>query len=80
MTSLVFKQQKPKQFQYKPRHKSTKKESVKEPFEEKWLRQRQDARHKSFKLSRMTLLVILLLVVLILMYVLSNIPDDYEIF
>lgn len=79
-TLLVFKQDKPKRFQYKPRHQSEEKESVKASFEEKWLQQRQDARHKHFKLSRMGLLVILLIVVLILMYVLSTIPDDYEIF
>jgi hypothetical protein len=76
----VLKQQKYKRFNYKPRFQDGNKDSQKESFEEKWLRERQGNRHKTFKMSRLTLLLILLVVVLILMYVLSNISDDYALF
>jgi hypothetical protein len=77
---LVLKQQKHKRFSYKPRFQDGHKTSEKESFEDKWLRERHGSRHKTFKMSRLTLLLILLAVVLILMYVLSNISDEYALF
>ena len=76
----MLKQQKYKRFNYKPRFQDSDKVFQNESFEEKWLRERQGNRHKTFKISRLTLLLILLLVVLILMYVLANISDDYALF
>lgn len=69
----MLKQPKYKQFNYKPRFQEGQEPSNKEKFEENWNRVRKNARHKTFKMSRLTLLLILLVVVLILMYVLSDI-------
>lgn len=76
----MLKQQKYKRFNYKPRYQDGNKATQKESFEEKWLREKQGNRHKTFKMSRLTLLLVLLAVVLILMYVLSNISDEYALF
>lgn len=76
----MLKQQKYKRFNYKPRYQDGNKATRKESFEEKWLREKQGNRHKTFKMPRLTLLLILLAVVLILMYVLSNISDEYALF
>jgi len=68
----MFKQQKNKRFNYKPRHINNNTQGDKESLEEQWQKLKTDNKRKTSVFNSMTFLILLLLAILILSYVLGS--------
>lgn len=68
----MFKQRKPKRFNYQPRHSNSEEEQQREDFKTKWNDTRDANKRKGSFLTSLPVLLILLVAIILLFYILDS--------